>query len=218
LEYNRKRITITRPADPGGYFPFFYEVSMYTVEVTIRGIAPLMQHRYPLPDLSQLSKGGKKSTGAKDYSDEWRSYLYTANGQVVQPSCHIEGALVKAAAGFKITGKRGKSYKDLFSANVIIDPVEIPHGIPAPDELDCDADKPLYIDMRPVIVNRARVVRLRPTLKPGWQLSFTINVTDDELPYEILSDVLTLAGKTVGIGDYRPKFGRFMVTKFELVK
>jgi hypothetical protein len=191
---------------------------MYAVDVTIQGIAPLMQHRFPMPDLSQMSKGGKKSTGAKDYTEEWRDYLYTSSGQVVQPSSHIEGALVKAAAGFKITGKRGKSYKDLFSANVIVDPVEIPHGIAVPDMLDCDPDKPLYIDMRPVIVMRARVVRLRPTFKPGWQLSFTINVTDDELPFEILSDVLNLAGKTVGIGDYRPKFGRFMVTRFELVK
>jgi hypothetical protein len=191
---------------------------MYAVNVTIRGIAPLMQHRFPMPDLSQMSKGGRKNTGAVDYTQEWRDYLYTANGQIVQPSSHIEGALVKAAAGFKITGKRGKSYKDLFSANLIVDPVEIPHNVAVPDELDCDADKPLYIDMRPVIVNRARVVRLRPAFKPGWELSFTINITDDELPFEILYDVLTLAGKTVGIGDYRPKFGRFMVTKFELVK
>ena len=191
---------------------------MYAVEVTVRGIAPLMQHRFPMPDFGDLSKGGKKSTGATDYSQEWRNYLYTSDEMVVQPSSHFEGAMVKAAVGFKITGKRGKTYKDLFSANVFVDPVEIPHNISVPDELDCDADKQLYIDMRPVIVNRARVVRLRPTFKPGWELSFTINVIDDELPLEILSDVLTLAGKTVGIGDYRPKFGRFMVTRFELVK
>jgi hypothetical protein len=192
---------------------------MYSVNVEIRGTAPLMQHRYPMPDLASLSKGGKKSTGAVDYSQEWREYLYVNSAkQIYQPSSHIEGALVKAAVGFKVTGKRGKSYKDLFNANVFVDPIEIPHGIPAPEELDCDADKPLYLDMRPVIVNRSRVVRLRPTFKPGWSLAFTINVIDDEVPFEIVNDVLTLAGKTVGIGDYRPKFGRFMVTRFELVK
>jgi len=191
---------------------------MYAVNVTIQGTAPLMQHRFPMPELSTMSKGGTKHTGAKDYTQEWKEYLYTSNGMIIQPASHIEGAMVKAAASFKITGKRGKSYKDLFSANVFIDPIEIPHNIPIPDELDCDADKQLYIDMRPVIVMRARVVRLRPTFKAGWSLSFTINVIDDELPFEILSDVLNLAGKTVGIGDYRPKFGRFMVTKFELVK
>jgi hypothetical protein len=192
---------------------------MYTIETTIKGIAPLMQHRFPIPEFSTMSKGGKKSTGAKDYSQEWREYLYVNGaGQIYQPSSHIEGAMIKAAVGFKVTGKRGKSYKDLFSANVFVDPVEILHGISVPEELDCDGDKPLYLDLRPVVVMRARVVRIRPTFKPGWELSFTINVIDDEVGQEIVNDVLTLAGKTVGIGDFRPKFGRFMVTRFDVVK
>lgn len=192
---------------------------MYAVNTIVQGVAPLMQHRFPVPDLAQMSKGGKKSTGSKDYTEEWREYLYVNSAhQIYQPSSHFEGALVKAAANFKVTGKRGKSYKDLFLGSVFIDPLEILHGIDEPEMLDCDADRPLYLDMRPVVVMRARVVRIRPVFKTGWQLAFTINVIDDELPFEILNDALTLAGKTVGIGDYRPKFGRFMVTKFELVK
>lgn len=192
---------------------------MYSVNCTIKGVAPLMQHRYPLPDLATMSKGGKKNTGAVDYTQEWRGYLYaTSSGQIYQPSSHIEGAMIKAAVGFKVTGKRGKSYKDLFSANVFVDPVEILHCVSVPAELDTDGDKPLYLDLRPVVVMRARVVRIRPTFKPGWELSFVINVIDDEVPAEIVNDVLVLAGKTVGIGDYRPKFGRFMVTRFDVVK
>lgn len=191
---------------------------MYQVECTVKGIAPLMQHRFPLPDFGSLSNGGKKSTGAQDYSQEWRDYLYVKDGMIVQPSCHFEGAMVKAATGFKVSGKRGKTYKDLFQANIVIDPTDIPHNIPVPEELDCDADKVLYLDMRPVIIQRSRVVRLRPTFKPGWELSFNINVLDDEIPFQMVSEVLLQAGKAVGIGDYRPKFGRFMVTKFTLVK
>lgn len=191
---------------------------MYQVECTVKGIAPLMQHRFPLPDFGSLSNGGKKSTGAQDYSQEWRDYLYVKDGMIVQPSCHFEGAMVKAATGFKVSGKRGKTYKDLFQANIVIDPTDIPHNITVPEELDCDADKVLYLDMRPVIIQRSRVVRLRPTFKPGWELSFNINVLDDEIPFQMVSEVLLQAGKAVGIGDYRPKFGRFMVTKFTLVK
>lgn len=193
---------------------------MYTVSTTIKGIAPLMQHRFPMPDLGNLSKGGNKSTGAKDYTQEWRDYLYAeANGQIYQPSSHIEGALIKAAVGFKVTGKRGKTYKDLFSANVFIDPLYIPHeGFFVPDELDTDADKPLYLDMRPVVVQRARVTRIRPAFSPGWKLSFEIQVADDEIQPGLLQDVLSLAGKTVGIGDYRPRFGRFNVVGYEVHK
>lgn len=193
---------------------------MYTVNVTVEGIAPLMQHRYPMPDLGNLSKGGNKSTGAKDFTQEWREYFYSeTSGQIYQPSSHLEGALIKAAVGFKVAGKRGKTYKDLFSANVFIDPTNIPHeGFTVPDELDTDADKPLYLDVRPVVIQRARVVRIRPCFKPGWRLSFEIQVADDEIQPGMLQDVLTLAGKTVGIGDYRPRFGRFNIVAFEVHK
>jgi len=193
---------------------------MYTASVRIKGIAPLIQHRFPMPDLSTLSKGGQKSTGAKDYTQEWREYFYIDGyGQIYQPSSHIEGALVKAAVNFKVTGKRGKSYKDLFSANIVVDPERIPHaGFTVPEELGTDGDQPLYLDVRPVLVQRARVVRIRPAFKAGWELAFDIQCLDDEVQPDLLQDVLALAGKTVGIGDYRPKFGRFSVTHFEVHK
>lgn len=192
---------------------------MYSVNVKVEGVAPLMQHRFPIPPDVLKQKGGKRVSGSVDYSQEWREYLYaTPQGEIYQPSSHFEGALVKAAAQFKVTGKRGKSYKDLFNANVIVSPDVILHGVNVPEELDADADKQLYLDVRPVIVNRARVIRLRPTFKPGWKLEFEIQVIDDQLPAEILNDVLVLAGKTVGIGDYRPKFGRFLVSQFEVHK
>lgn len=193
---------------------------MYTVSVTVEGVAPLMQHRFPMPELEALSKGGHKSTGSVDYTQEWREYFYSdGDGQIYQPASHFEGALVKAAVSFKIAGKRGKTYKDLFKAAVFISPDQIPHdGFTIPEELDTDADKPLYLDARPVVVQRARVVRIRPTFAPGWKLEFEIEVLDDEIQPGLLQDVLTMAGKTVGIGDYRPRFGRFNVVHFEVHK
>ena len=192
---------------------------MYQVAVKVVGVSPLLQHRFPMPDYADMGKGGTKSTGAKDYRMEWKQSLYvTDKGQIYQPSTHFELAMVKAGTNFKVTGKRGKSYKDLVSAAVVIDPEKILFGMDAPEELDTDADKDLYLDMRPVVIQRARIVRLRPAFKPGWTLEFVINVIDDELPSGILQDILTLAGKAVGIGDYRPKFGRFLVTQFEVLK
>ena len=192
---------------------------MYSVNVSVTGTAPLMQHRYPLPDFATVTHGGKRSSGEKDYSQEWKEYLYVdSRGMIYQPSSHFEGAMLKAAGQFKIKGKRGKSFKDLFKGFIVVTPDQIPHNIAMPDELDLDADKQLYVDMRPVVVMRARVVRMRPVFKAGWELSFCIEVTDDEIPNDLLLDVLTSAGKSVGIGDYRPKFGRFMVSHFEVVK
>ncbi len=190
---------------------------MYTVNCRVVGTAPLMQHRYPMPDFASLGKGGKRTTGEKDYTQEWREYLYTTkDGMIYQPAVHFEGAMIKAAINFKIKGKRGASYKDLFKAALFIGPDEIPHNIPVPEELDADADKPLYLDARPVVVQRARVVRIRPVFKAGWTLDFEITVIDDELPADVVQDALTLAGKAVGVGDFRPRFGRFSVARFEV--
>ena len=124
--------------------------------------------------------------------------------------------MVKAAGGYKIQGARGKTYKDLFKGNVFVGPDNIPFGIKEPQELDADADKELYLDVRPVVVQRARVVRIRPTFKAGWKLDFEITVLDDQIPANVLNEVLQLAGRTVGVGDFRPRFGRFMVTGFKL--
>lgn len=192
---------------------------MYIVNVKVQGVAPLMQHRFPMPDLATMSKGGHKQTGAVDYTQEWRGYFYqTADGEIYQPSTHFEGCMVRAAAGFKIQGKRGKTYKDLFQAAVFVTPEFILHGVKVPAELTNDGDLPLYLDMRPVVVQRARVVRIRPCFKAGWELGFEINVIDDQISPEIVQDILTLAGKTVGVGDFRPKFGRFNVVGFEVQK
>lgn len=193
---------------------------MYTVSAKITGIAPLLQHRFPMPDLATMSKGGQQVTGAKDYTEEWREYFYAnSEGEIFQPASHIEGAMIRAAVNFKIQGKGRKTYRDLFRAAVFVTPDEIPHnGFTVPDELDTDADKPLYLDMRPVVVQRARVVRIRPAFKAGWELEFTIEVIDDQIAPELVHDVLALAGKTSGIGDHRPRFGRFSVTRFEVSK
>lgn len=192
---------------------------MYIVNVTVEGVAPLMQHRFPIPDFADMSKGGKIKTGEKDYTQEWREYLYVnGEGEVYQPASHFDGAMTKAAAGYKIQGARGKTYKDLFKGNVFCTPDEIPHGLKEPESLDTDGDKPLYLDIRPVVVQRARVHRIRPTFKPGWKLDFEITVIDDQIPSNVVNEVLTLAGRTIGIGDFRPKFGRFMIARFEVQK
>jgi hypothetical protein len=190
---------------------------MYTVDCKVVGTAPLMQHRFPIPDLADMSSGATLKTGSKDYSKEWHEYLYvTGKGMVYQPATHFEAAMANAAVNFRIKGRGRKTYKDLFKAAVFVNPEQILHGIAAPDELDTDADKPLYLDMRPVVVSRSRVVRIRPTFAPGWELEFGIEVMDDQIAAELVQDVLALAGKTVGIGDFRPKFGRFSVARFEV--
>lgn len=176
---------------------------MSRVNVTIKGIAPLLQHRYPSE--KEEVKITKK-TGVKDYSDEVELSLYkNADGMIYQPAEHILGAMIKAAVDFKITGKGKKTYKDLVKGTIIVEPDAIPHKNPEWE-----------IDRRPVVIQRSRVMRSRPKFV-NWELSFIIEILDEQFSVSAVKDILDQAGK-VGIGDYRPRFGRFMVTRFDEVK
>lgn len=185
---------------------------METINVKIQGLSPLLQHRYVFKD--ELDSGAQKKSGGKDYSDEWKKALYFDEKiGIYQPATHIEGALIKAAVNFQITGKGKKTYKDLFKSAVFVTPDYVPHGLKGtPDKLAEEGK--LTIDKRLVRINNSGVERRRPMLK-SWSLEFVIEVHDDQISHDVVKQILEHAGRYVGIGDYRPKFGRFTITKFE---
>ena len=189
---------------------------MYTISVEVEGTTPLLHHKFGGETEAAIKKPSKKVTGKIDYSLEWLDNCYQVDGNLVQPGNHFEAAMIKAAVYFPIKGKRGKSYKDLFLSVIYVRPVMIPFNMPVPKDPGTNLfDKPIYIDERRAVVVRAPVMRRRLAFAPGWKLAFKIDVHDDQLEREIVNDVLLLAGKQVGIGDYRPRFGLFMVTKFK---
>jgi hypothetical protein len=179
---------------------------METYDVRIEGIVPLLQHRYAAADIPEKSATVRR--GKPDWKAETEHSLYRGpDGMIYQPATHIEAALAKAATNFQIPGKRKKTYKDLVRTCVLIDPQAVPH-----------VHQEWTVENnglgRPVIVNRARVMRYRPQFD-RWALEFTLTITDQELPSSVVLEILQDAGRRVGIGDYRPKFGRFQVTRFE---
>ena len=190
---------------------------MYTIDVTIRGIAPLLQHKFPLATLSTLMDGARRKTGSVNYSQEWLETMYTLDGYLIQPATHIEGALVRAAAGFRVKGSKNKTYKDLMKAYVLVSPDEIPHqrngeAVAAPGpELALQPTDQLSVNIQRVIIGRAAVARMRLQIHTGWELVFTVTVNDDQIQPEVVETILAEAGRAVGIGDYRPRYGRFMI-------
>ena len=155
---------------------------MYTISVEVEGTTPLLQHKFSGVKEAELQKASKKVTGKIDYSKEWEDTCYQTDGNLVQPGNHFEAAMIKAAINFTITGKRGKTYKDLFLSAVYVRPVMIPFNLPAPkkDPGINLYDKPIYIDVRRAVVVRAPVMRARLAFAPGWKLAFTIEVNEDE--------------------------------------
>lgn len=176
-------------------------------QVTIKGISPLMHNRYP------IEEAGKPSTKTKgkvfNAKVNVEKCLYkTVNGDIYQPSDHIEGALIEVGSTIIKSGR--KSFKDDMKTNIQINPQEIPFTNGKEYTVD------IRIGVIPATGGRVPIARPR---WDTWQFTFTITVfSPDEIAGETLKTLLETAGKTKGIGTYRPKFGRFEVTTFEEIK
>lgn len=187
---------------------------MKEYQITTEGTVALLQHRYIFSDEAELLS--KKRSGVKDYSQEWKKACYwNPETGLHQPGVHIEAALIKSATNFQIVGRQKKTYKDLFKGTVFVHPELISYGFGklSPDDLLKKGS--IEIHRAVCVVQRSRVERLRPLIPAGWKLKFTLQLFDDQLPRDTLKEILDYAGRFVGIGDWRPRFGRFIVTEFK---
>jgi hypothetical protein len=73
-----------------------------------------------------------------------------------------------------------------------------------------------YLDQRRVVIQRNGVNRIRPAMLKGWRAEFELQVILPEyISREILGAAIQNAGRLVGVGDFRPTYGRFMITGFD---
>ena len=179
----------------------------YTCEAEITGTADMLFHRYQPEAVEAKSKAAKNSVAKK--SDDLESYVYrNESGEVCIPGEYLRGAIITAAKFRQDPRSPRKSAMDLYKAALIVETQLASLGKPVWD----------YEDRRRVMVQRNAVSRIRPAFRSGWKATFSIAVL---LPEYIapadLHDVIANAGKLVGIADFRPTYGRFAVTRFEVV-
>ena len=97
---------------------------------------------------------------------------------------------------------------DLFRAGVI--------GIT--DLVSLGVQEPDYLDKRRVVVQRNAITRIRPAMEAGWSAEFVLSVLLPEyIAPSMLHSVLSSAGKLVGVGDFRPSYGRYQIDSFEVL-
>jgi hypothetical protein len=170
-------------------------------KVRIEGTRPLLQH-------SPSGIGIKKERGQEYIPEEdAAAALYTKDGQIIEPSLHVLMAIRRVAGDFKQAGR--KTYAGYVLAGLEIEPFDIPLLTAS------NGHAPEYtVDLRPVTVNRARVMRSRPRFD-DWALEFDLKIIDPVISSAIAREMLEAAGRYIGIGDYRPLFGLFSVEKFE---
>ncbi len=178
--------------------------------VSIRGIAPLLMHNGQLADplnphtqaLAKLtSKRNKTLDDHRAVSRaEWIGSLYVNDaGHPCLPGEVIEGALCEGAKKFKL-GKVAKG-GIIVAGDFVLE-------YDGPKAIDALWNHGGFLKRAGVRVTTSRVIRSRPIF-PAWACTFSVQwdsglVKDEDQLFEIVG----AAGQT-GIGDWRPKFGRF---------
>lgn len=74
-----------------------------------------------------------------------------------------------------------------------------------------------YLDRRRVTVSRAGITRERPAMNAGWLAGVQLLInTPEYIAPQTLHAVLTDAGRLIGVGDFRPSYGRFLVKSYAI--
>lgn len=177
----------------------------YSVTVTIVGTAPILFHRWSNEAVAEKAAAAKGSKAKK--SDNIESYVYRDDkGKIAIPGEYLRQSIIAAAKFRQDPRSPRKSACDLYKAGVIPTTVLASLGVK-----DWD-----FIDRRRVLIQRNAITRERPGMREGWKATIELLIlTPEYISLDVLSDVITNAGRLVGVGDFRPTFGRFRIESFK---
>jgi hypothetical protein len=177
----------------------------YAVAVTIQGSADFLFHRWNAEAVDEKAKAAKNSAAKK--TDDIESYVYRMeSGELAIPGEYLRGSIINAAKFRQDPRSPRKSAMDLFKAAVVVTTPLSGLGVSSWD----------YLDKRRVMIQRQGVNRVRPALRTGWKCTFDLMIVLPEyVDRNALRETIESAGRLIGIGDFRPTFGRFGITNFE---
>jgi hypothetical protein len=177
----------------------------YTIAVTVEGSADFLFHRWNCEAVDEKARAAKGSKAKK--TDDVESYVYRNDaGELCIPGEYLRMAIIGAAKFRQDPRSPRKSAMDLYKASVIS---LTPLATLGKKEWD-------YEDRRRVVVQRNGVNRVRPAMRAGWRATFDLMVNLPEyVDRNALRETIEQAGRLIGVGDFRPTFGRFGIVSFE---
>jgi hypothetical protein len=179
----------------------------YVAQVTIEGVADILFHRWNCEAVAEKAASAKGSKAKK--SDNLESYVYRNDAnELCIPGEYMRGSIVNAARFRQDPRSPRKSAMDLFKAAIVSTTPLASLG----------AEDWQYEHKARVMIQRNGVTRIRPAMKAGWRATFEFQCNLPEyVPKDVLHEVCVNAGRFIGLADFRPTYGRFNVSKFEVL-
>ena len=184
----------------------------FICHVTIEGTADLLLHAWNCEAVQEKADSKKGSTAKK--TDNLESYVRrNDDGIICLPSEYLRMSVVTAAKFRQDPRSPRKSAMDLYKAALVslkpLSPITTVTG-----ELPKIWD---YEHRCRVQIQRSGITRCRPAFKEGWKVEVPLLINLPEyIEAKDLNDVIAAAGRLIGVGDFRPTYGRFQVVNFEV--
>jgi len=152
--------------------------------------------------LTRLGQHGKLLDGAEDFCREMAGHFTLAavtNGVAVVQRSRLEPSSIAP-----------------FFSHVFISQ-ELGFQKPRREFFDLVCERMDLRDRRRAVVQRSGITRERPALNTGWQAAFSFEVlTPEYIDQTFLYSVLSQAGRLIGVGDFRPSYGRYDIVRYEV--
>ena len=187
-----------------------------TATFKIVGLSPLLMHS-TRGMLAQNNGNSLKTKQIPSPQEEAELAVYKLkDGQLYAQALWFRGSIIGKGGG--ASGRRiGKATANSrCSAGMLMNEKYVDCPLYHPQ-----TGKPIKdyeIDIRPVVVQKARIMRARPRIDE-WACDLTFDIDTDFVTVEQVLELLNMSGRVAGIGDYRPNckgwFGRY---KAELKK
>lgn len=185
-------------------------MASFTLDIT--GTAPMLMHSARLADpLDDATRALAKVTGKRKKTDddhlevarlEHAGSLYMSDLGPYVPGANVEACLFRGASKYKLMSA-------LKSALLIPEEVN-PLAYRGPRDVAGLWEAKQFVHRASVKVGTARVIRTRPVFA-AWALTVAGELDTEVVDPGSFEQLAETAGRLVGLGDWRPRFGRFDV-------
>jgi hypothetical protein len=180
-------------------------------EYTLKSVCPMLMHNGQMADPANVFAKAMKATSGKraktdaDYEEmarlEFLGGLYMGKSGPVIPPQNVRGMLIRAA-------RKRKEGKQAEAGVFILNNAVLEYN--GPTDADALWEEESFRHRAIVVVGRARVARTHPIFEE-WQAKVKVTYDDELVNERQLDEWFEIAGSIIGLGDWRPQFGRFEV-------
>ena len=179
---------------------------MYRITGTIQGVAPLLFGAPTTKTIEDLrgSKGGGRFTEDERMLEALQRVHQDERGIFI-PKWNFKKCLLEGCQRANL--KEGRASMMPYLKATVFPEDDLLLGKRTPDDILEVMGK------RPPRTGGACLIKY-PSFKTGWQAHFVLTIVDDRRSVEHIRRALEEAGTLVGLGAWRPEYGRFVLTEW----